>query len=103
MITKKVIDGKVYNTETAKLIDSWSNGLGPGNFRNAREELYKTKKGAWFICGEGGALSRWSESYADGQGPGEDIIALSSDEAKGWLENHSSADIYEEHFDSIEA
>ena len=103
MITKKVIDGKVYNTKTAELVDSWSNNLGHRDFRVDSEDLYKTKKGAWFIAGEGGAMSKWCESYPDRQGPGEDIIAISPNEAKKWLENHSSAEIYEEHFDSTEA
>lgn len=99
MISRKIINGKLYDTETAEFVGSYSNGLGVGNFRNSSEELYKTKKGRWFLCGEGGAMSAWSESYGDSQGPGENIIALTEDEAKEWLEEHSDADTYEQHFD----
>ena len=52
---KKVINGKIYNTETATLIHQWDNGR-RGDFSSCEEDLYRTKKGAFFIHGEGGNL-----------------------------------------------
>ena len=41
---KKVINGKMYNTDTAKRMADWSYGY-PGNFEYYEEELYKKKTG----------------------------------------------------------
>ena len=85
---KKVINGKIYNTETATLIHQWDNGR-RGDFSSCEEDLYRTKKGAFFIHGGGGPNSRWFRSL----GPsswcgGEDIEALEIPEVRQWLENH---------------
>ena len=42
---KQSIDGKVYNTETAKKLAHYWNGLGASDFGNLSEDLYITKKG----------------------------------------------------------
>ncbi len=42
---KRVIDGKVYDTEKAELVHEWSNGEFPGDFKNRAKMLYKTQKG----------------------------------------------------------
>lgn len=42
---KKVVDGKVYNTETAELVHEWSNGRYGNDFRYRGKDLYRTKKG----------------------------------------------------------
>src|SRR3990172_2422569 len=59
---KKVIDGKIYNTETAELLHEWDNGMYGNDFGRCEEALYRTKKGAYFIAGEGGAMSRYARS-----------------------------------------
>lgn len=90
---KKVIDGKIYNTETAEELARWSNGEHSSDFHWCAETLYRTKKGALFIHGEGGAMSRYSSSC--GQNSvcgGEDIYAISQAEALGWMEEHSIED-----------
>jgi hypothetical protein len=48
---KRIIDGKVYNTETSELIEEWSNGLFANDFNHAYENLYKSKKGQLFMTG----------------------------------------------------
>jgi hypothetical protein len=85
---KRVIDGKVYNTETATKIatDSFSNR---SDFHFWVETLYVTKKGRFFLKGEGGALSRWSQPYeTGGTCGGEGIVAMTKDEARRWCEAH---------------
>ena len=49
---KKIIEGRVYNTETAKLLGefSYSNRR---DFNYFSEKLYRTKSGAYFLYGEG--------------------------------------------------
>ena len=87
---KKVIGGKIYNTETADFIASRDNGLGRGDFGNCEEDLYVTKKGAYFIHGVGGASSRWSEPAGNNaRAGGSGMIVLSKAEALEWCEQHN--------------
>ena len=100
---KKIIDSKRYDTETAELIAEWSNGYGCNDFHYCSEDLYRTKKGAWFIHGEGGAMSKYSQPCGDMTGGGSDIIPMDADQAREWLERHDFVDELDEHFgDDIE-
>ena len=55
---KKVINGALYDTSTAKLLgeDSYSN---PGDFQHWVETLYRTKSGKYFLHGKGGAMTKY--------------------------------------------
>ena len=99
---KKVINGKVYNTETAIKVAGWDNGIFSNDFRNCSEELYKTKKEAWFLYGKGGAMSKYSVSHGNSVSGGSDIIAFSKTEAYNWLEEKHEIEAIEEHFGSLE-
>ena len=86
---KKIINGKLYNTETAILIALWSNGYCTSDFGYCSEDLYKTKNGAYFIAGEGGAMSAYAQSCGNNSwGGGEGITPLSKEEALDWCETH---------------
>lgn len=102
---KKVIDGKVYNTETAERVASYDNGISRRDFGFCEEDLYKTKKGAFFVHGEGGAMSRWSQpSGSNGRCGGSDIEVLSRKEALTWCEEHGvDADTIAANFEVEEA
>jgi hypothetical protein len=100
---KKVLDGKMYNTETAEMVASWDNGYSNSDFRCCNETLYRTKKGTFFLHGGGGAMTSWSSSYGDMSGWGEDIRPLTDDEAKEWLEGHDKVDALERLFEVAEA
>lgn len=95
---KRIIDGKRYNTETAEEIASYETDLGRGNFRHYTESICKTKSGNWFLAGEGGPMTKYSQPCGDMTGGGEDIIPLSSDEAQRWLESHNETAALEAHF-----
>ena len=95
---KKVINGKLYNTETAELIDNYSNGLSNRDFRNITEELYRKKNGEFFLYGYGGPLTKYRERCGDMWGSGENIIPITEAEAKEWLETHSTTETYIEVF-----
>lgn len=82
----QVIDGKRYNTETAELLGDRGNGLGLSDFHSWKEWLYRTSKGAYFLAGEGGALSSWSQSSGDGRCAGDGIRPITESEAREWLE-----------------
>lgn len=96
---KKIINGKIYNTETAVSIASWENGLSSNDFRSCEETLYKTKKGVYFMHGNGGPMSRWSVSNGDTTSGGESIVVLSEAESIAWCEEHDiDADIISANF-----
>lgn len=86
---KKVIDGKLYNSETATLIARWDNGQFPSDFRHCSENLCMTKKGAFFIHGSGGAMSKYAvQCGGNSMGGSSDLIALSPEAAKNWICGH---------------
>ena len=88
---KKVINGKCYDTAKATKIHEWDNGLYSTDFGHCTEILYKTPKGSWFLYGEGGAMSAYaSPALGGGKGAGWDIIPMSADEARQWLEEHGA-------------
>ena len=88
---KRIIGGKVYNTDTAERIAAEDKSL--HNFFSTSEALYKTKKGAWFLHGESSAGGRYSHYSGKSCGYGQQIIALEIDEVLAWAEN---ADINDE-------
>lgn len=96
---KQIIDRKRYDTETAKEIASWDNGLGYSDFGWCKETLYKTKKGSYFIAGEGGAKTGYAQPCGNNcWGSGERIVPCTSEEALEWLENKGETDAIEKYF-----
>ncbi len=99
---KKYINGKKYDTETAKAVGSWSNHRGCRDFSHCEETLYRKKTGEFFLHGEGGALSRYAEpGNGNMRGSGESIRPLTFDEAREWAEEKLSAEEYEQIFGEI--
>ena len=87
---KKIVNGKRYDTKTATEIASAWNGCSRSDFNFLLETLYKTDSGAWFLAGEGGALTKYAEVLEGGRCHcgGKDILPLTPAEAKAWLESN---------------
>ena len=98
---KKVINRKVYDTKNARLIAKWSNGYPSCDFNHKYEVLYLTQNGAWFIHGQGGALSSYATSYGRNKSSGEDIFPLTKEEALEWLEKMGFPNEIAEHFSDL--
>lgn len=101
---KKIINGKVYDTETAKEIAQWENQGSWRDYDHMEETLYRKRTGEFFIYGEGGPKTRYAES--EGQNcwtGGCKIIPLSWEAAREWAEEHLDADEYLEHFTASES
>ena len=79
---KKVINGRSYNTETAKELGYQTNGYANNDFYFTGETLYRKKTGEFFLYGEGGAYSIYGRDFGMSRGSGKKIIPLSEDEAK---------------------
>ena len=101
---KKIIDGKRYDTDTAaEIARHFTSNKSESNW--ADERLFRTKRGNWFLFGEGYADSRWCTVARDGmRGPGGwDIQPIAEEEALAWLERHGETDLIEQYFEVEEA
>ena len=99
---KKIINGKLYDTDTAKRVGSIYHGEGPRDFRHYEETLYKKRTGEYFLHGEGGPMSRYAESVGQNQwSGGEKIIPLDYKAATEWAEENMDADDYQEEFGEV--
>lgn len=99
---KKVINQKRYDTATAKEL-GYSQHNYPGDLNYVCETLYRKRTGEFFLHGEGGANSRYSEQIGQNEwSGGEQIIPLSVESAQKWAEEHLSGEEYEQIFGEIE-
>ena len=99
---KKIINGKVYDTDTAKELGDWSNMADYGNFSQFSETLYRKKTGEFFLHGEGGPMTKYA--VAEGSNSwrgGSRIMPLSFQEAREWAEEHLSGEEYEAIFGEV--
>ena len=96
-MTKAIINGKRYDTETASLISSWANQYGYSDFQWCEESLYGTFSNNWFLVGSGGPMSKYAVPVGNnGSGGSNDNIAsLTIEEARQWLEEKGDTDALE--------
>ena len=101
---KRVINGKVFNTRTAELLGTFHFGS-PGDINYVNESLYRTKRGAFFLAGEGGANTKYSQQVDNNSwSGGKAIFPLTIEEALEWAETHDvSVEIIEKYFQLEEA
>ena len=96
---KKIINGKRYDTDTATEVGYWQNMGDTRDFHYICETLYRKRGGEYFLHGEGGAMTHYSQSYGTNSwGFGERIMPLTPKEAQEWAEEHLEADEYEAEF-----
>lgn len=90
----------MYNTSTATELGGRSYGANMSDFHYVSESLYVTKNGAFFIAGEGGAMSTYCKSlgqnsYCGGSG----MTVLDAAEALACAESFDlDADVIEKYF-----
>lgn len=68
-MAKKIINGRMYNTDTTEVLGSWDNGYPRGDFSFEEQTLHKKKTGEYFVYASGGAQSNLVTVM-------EDMIAL---------------------------
>lgn len=96
---RKIIDGKSYDTGTAREVGSWDNGRFVNDFHYESETLHRKKTGEYFLHGEGGPMSRYAEARGTSSWVGgERIMPLSWDDARRWAEERLNAGEYEAEF-----
>lgn len=96
---KKIIGGKRYDTETAKLIGTGDNGYPCNDFHWFEESLYLKRTGEFFLHGEGGPLSKYVRSVGNTSYGDEKLVPITRDEAKEWVEKYLDAEDYEALFE----
>lgn len=100
---RKIIDGRTYNTETSAELGRQRSPEGSRDFRYCDEGLFRNSKGAYFLCGEGGPMSKYAVSTdINSWRGGSDIIPLTADEAREWAEKYLDAAEYESIFGAAE-
>jgi hypothetical protein len=96
---KKVINGSLYNTETAQSLGCVEPaGYNSSDFNYFKETLYRTKSGKYFLHGEGHGNSRYGEWRGNTGGWGEQIRPYTPEEARQWAGENLSAKEYIEAF-----
>ncbi len=99
---KKIINGKVYDTDKAERVGEWDNGKWDDRLYRCCEDLYRKRTGEFFLYGYGGPGSKYSVSCGNNSwSGGEKIIPLSYEAAQEWAEEHLDGDDYEEIFGEI--
>lgn len=100
---KRIINGRRYDTDTAKKMAVWSNGIGCRDFNHIKETLYRKSTGEFFLLGEGGPNTKYSVSEgANSWTGGSRIMPLTYKEAQEWAEKHLDGDEYEAIFGEVE-
>lgn len=99
---KKIINGKKYDTDTAKEVGSLWNGLAADNVEYFLEELYQKRTGEFFLYGTGGAFSKYSRSEGGNRYGISVIRPLTVEEAKEWAEKHLTGEAYEQIWGEVE-
>ena len=98
---KKVINGKVYDTDTARKVGCIDYGLGDRLF-GWSETLYVKRTGEYFLYGEGGPGSKYSVQIGVNQSSGSTkIFPLAYDDACKWAEENLDGDEYIAEFGAI--
>lgn len=99
---KKIIKGKVYDTDTATFLAMYDSGHSIADYKHYTEKLYQKKTGEYFICGKGGPASRYSQACpTGGWDGGQKIVPLTYEQAREWGENNLDGDKYEEIFGEV--
>jgi len=99
---KKIINGRRYDTQTAKLVGHTSYST-PGSLDYWSEDLYRKKTGEFFMHGQGGPMSKYLERTEENEWSyGHEIRPISMDRAKAWAEKYLDADEYEKIFGKVE-
>ena len=99
---KKIINSKLYDTETAKEIGSTYNGLNCGDSSYCEEKLYLKKTGEFFLYGEGGPMTKYGRAVGDGYAWGESIVPIDIADAKKWVQENLDVETYVNLFGVVE-
>jgi hypothetical protein len=99
-LTKAIINGKRYNTETATFVCEGSANCSKSDFKYWSAALYKTQRGNYFLDGEGGPMTQWAKSFDNSSSGSSGIIPIDREEALAFAETHGCIDVVERFFEA---
>lgn len=100
---KKIINGRRYDTDTAKGLACAEYSGSRTDFQWWEETLYRKNTGEYFLYGVGGPMSRYSKPAGSNSWTGGDrIMPMTPEEARTWAETNLDGDKYEEIFGAVE-
>ena len=91
---RKIINGKLYDTGTAKQVGRHCSPLSVTDFYYFEETLFKKRTGEFFLFGGGNAASKYAERCGTGWTGGTGFVPLTEEEARDWAETYLDADDY---------
>ena len=98
---KKIINGKLYDTDTAKELGTYSHS-NPRDFNYWCETIYRKRTGEFFLYGHGGPASKYAESCGQNTwSGGSKIIPLNYKASQEWVEKYLDADDYQTIFGDV--
>ena len=99
---KQIINGKLYNTETAREVAYHSNGRSTRDFSYCEETLYRKRTGEYFLLGSGGPMSKYALRIDSNCCGGDTrIVPISLRDARKWGEENMDADDYIAEFGEV--
>ncbi len=92
---KKIINGKLYDTDTAKELGFWDNGYFPNDSNYCAEWLHRKRTGEYFLYGKGGANSKYAEfAGSNSWTSGRSFIPMTYEDARRWAEEKLDTEEY---------
>jgi hypothetical protein len=96
---RKIIDGKVYDSETAKKIGQWKNDYTCDHSNYCEESLFLKKTGEFFIHGYGGTMSKYAKKNGNNKWSDSSVIKpIPFAKAKKWAMEMLNGEEYEANF-----
>lgn len=99
---KQIINGKLYNTDTAKKIGEFESDYPKDSFRFFSETLYQKQNGEYFLFGQGQAESKYGKKTPQGKISWAKIKPLSYEQSYQWALKNLSADEFMQNFGEVE-
>ena len=99
---KKIINGRLYDTETAKELAAVDNGYGVGNAFYCKTALFQKKTGEYFIYGEGGPMTEYGDSVGYNRTWGCRFEPVDEFDAQKWVEKNCDGDTYIDLFGDVD-
>ncbi|MDD2487453.1 MAG: hypothetical protein PHS92_03720 [Candidatus Gracilibacteria bacterium] len=88
---KTIINGKLYDTDTAEHIGGfYKGGTSKSDFNYVEQDIYRTKNGQLFLYSWGGANTGYATHYGNSRSEGESIELLTIEGLSEWLEENSN-------------
>lgn len=99
---KKIINGKMYDTDTAKELVSVTNGYCMGDLYYSKTALYQKRTGEYFVYSEGGPMSEYGDNVGYERTWGCRFEPATERSAKEWIAKHCDGDTYLSLFGNVD-